>query len=143
MPLTLPRLAGAVKLVLENHRARHLGLPGDCSLDPGGVDRAVLSKGKVIVRVGLAQSPDVDEVKLAARMNSVECAPLADCSDLSRFPISRSGRVSNAATAVKRVLQFGAPLSALQRGYNLVKVFLIDKPGQSIVWLEVYIVPEA
>lgn len=102
-----------------------------------------LSKGKVTVRVGLAQNPGVDEVKLAARMNSVECAPLEDCSDLSRFPISRSGRASNAATAVNRVLQFDAPVSDLQRGYNLVEVFLTEKTEQTIVWLEVYIIPDA
>jgi hypothetical protein len=101
-----------------------------------------LSKGKVIVRVGLTENPGLAEVKLATRMNSVECSPLADCSDLSRFPISRSGRTANAATAVNRVLQFDAPLSALQRGYNLVEVFLTDKTEQSIVWLEVYLVPD-
>ena len=102
----------------------------------------ILSRGNVIVRVGLAENPGVDEVKLAARMNSVECTPLADCSDLTRFPTARSGRASNAATAVKRVLQFDAPLSALQRGYNLIEVFLSLETAQTIVWLEVYLVPE-
>jgi len=101
-----------------------------------------LSKGKVTVRVGLTQNPGIDEVKLAARMNSIKCVPQADCSDLSRFPIARSGRASNAATAVQRVLQFDAPVSALQRGYNLVEVFLTGKAKQSIVWIEVYIVPD-
>ena len=105
-----------------------------------------LSKGKVTIRVGLAQKPDVNEVKLAARMNSVECTPLADNMKLDDFPISKPKRVphaATAATAVKRVLQFDVPVSAMQRGYNLVEVFLTQKTEQKIVWVEVYIVPNS
>ncbi len=105
-----------------------------------------LSRGHVTIRVGLAQKPDVNKVKLAARMNSVECTPLADNVDLDRFPVSNPKRVqyaATAATAVKRVLQFDAPASALQRGYNLVEVFLTQETQQKIVWVEIYIVPDA
>ena len=110
-----------------------------------------LSRGKVTIRVGLAQKPDVNEVRLAARMNSVECTPLTDCINLDKFPeskrvrqsMSAARRAAIAATAVKRVLQFAAPVSALQRGYNLVEVLLTQETKRTIVWVEVYIVPDA
>ncbi len=110
-----------------------------------------LSRGKVTIRVGLAQKPDVNEVRLAARMNSVECTPLTDCINLDKFPeskrvrqsMSAARRAAIAATAVKRVLQFAAPVSALQRGYNLAEVSLTQETEQKIVWVEVYLVPDA
>lgn len=102
-----------------------------------------LSKGKSTIRVGLAQNPDVNEVSLAARMNSVECTPLTDNTNLDDFPVSKPRRVPHAATAVKRVLQFAAPESALQPGYNLAEVFVPQETEQTIVWVEVYIVPDA
>jgi hypothetical protein len=102
-----------------------------------------LAKGNITIRVGLAQKPVVNEVKLAARMNSVDCTFLTDNANLDRFPVSKPGRVPHAATAVKRVLQFSAPVSALQRGYNLVEVWLTQGTEQTIVWVEVYIVPDA
>jgi hypothetical protein len=105
-----------------------------------------LSRGTITIRVGLAQQPDLNEVSLAARMNSVECTPLTDNMNLDEFPKSKPTRVQHAAkaaTAVKRVLQFSAPVSALQRGYNLVEVLLTQDTEQTIVWVEVYIVPDA
>ena len=53
----------------------------------------------------------------------------------------RVPHAAKAATAVKRVLQFQAPVSALQRGHNLVEVFLTQETEQTLVWVEVYIVP--
>lgn len=105
-----------------------------------------LSKGNVTLRVGLAQQLGVNDVALDARLNSVSCTPLPDNIKLADFPVSKSRPVPHAAmdaTAVKRVLQFQAPLSALQRGYNLVEVFAKQNTQQTIVWVEVYIVPDA
>jgi hypothetical protein len=34
-------------------------------------------------------------------------------------------------------------VSAMQRGYNLVEVFLTQKTEQKNVWMEIYIVPDA
>jgi len=110
-----------------------------------------VSSGKITIRAGLAQTPDLNEVRLAARMNSVECTPLVDNPDLDQFPdskrirqsMSASRRATIATTTVQRVLQFDAPVSSLQRGYNLVELFLTQETQQKIVWVEVYIVPDA
>ena len=105
-----------------------------------------LAKGNITIRVGLAERPDVNAVRLAARMNSVECTPLADNANLDKFPISKPRPVphaATAATAVKRVLQFAVPVSVLQRGYNLVEVSATQDTEQKLVWLEVHIVPDA
>jgi len=91
---------------------------------------ATLTRGQVVIRIGLAPKPDVAEVKLAARMNFIECTPLADNNDLEKFP----GSV--------RVAQFEVPLSALQNGYNLVELFLKEEKEQKIVWVEVYFSPD-
>ncbi len=105
-----------------------------------------VSGGTVTVRVGLAESEGVTEVTLAARVNSVECQPISDNADLAQFPVTKPNRVvhaATAATAVKRVLQFDAPVSSMQRGYNLVEVFLDQGAAQTIVWVEVYIAPDS
>ena len=138
---------GVVKSALLPFVLRQPTVPAQFRIYTG----PALPKGRVSIRVGLAEKPDVDEVRLAARMNSVHCAPLADSIKLDGFPESRpvrqsmsaSRRAAIAATAVKRVLQFAAPASALQRGYNLVEVFLTQETEQRIVWVEVYIVPDA
>ena len=87
-----------------------------------------LTKGQAVIRFGLAEKSPVEKVKLTARMNSVDCTSMADNNDLKKFPGSA------------RVVQFEAPLSALQNGYNLVELFLGDQSEQQrIVWVEVYL----
>jgi len=86
--------------------------------------------GRLIIRAGLAERPDMSAAQFAARLNSTDCQPLPDFSDPAKFP--------NAA----RVVCFDAPLAAGQDGYNLVEVFLKSTNEQQIVWLEVYIDPQ-
>ena len=82
--------------------------------------------GNVIIRLGLAESPDVNEVQLAVYLNSVDCNSMADMP-----PQFGSARVT----------QFEAPLAAMQQGYNQVEVFLEEGGDQEIVWTEIYIAP--
>ena len=138
---------GVVRPALLPSVLRHPTVPAQFRVYTG----PALLKGQTTLRVGLAQKPGVDEARLAARMNSIECGLLPDNTDLDRFPeakrvrqsMSAARRALTTATAVRRVLQFAAPVSALQRGYNLVEVFLTQETEQRIVWVEVYIVPDA
>ena len=138
---------GVVRPALLPSVLRHPMTPAQFRIYTG----PALSRGKITIRVGLAEKPHVHEVRLAARMNSVECTPLTDNTNIKEFPeskrvrqsMSAARRAATAATAVKRVLQFDAPVSALQRGYNLVEVFLTQETEQTIVWVEVYVVPDA
>ena len=138
---------GVVRPALLPSVLRHPTVPAQFRIYTG----PALDKGKVTIRVGLAERPDVNDVRLVARLNSVACTPLTDSTNLDAFPqakrvrqsMSASRRAAIAATAVKRVLQFSAPVPALQRGYNLVEVFLAQETEQTIVWVEVYIVPDA
>ena len=138
---------GVVRTALLPSVLRHPTVPGQFRIYTG----PALDKGKVTLRIGLAERPGVDEAILAARLNSVACKPLADNANLDSFPqakrvrqsMSAPRRATMTATAVKRVLQFAAPVASLQRGHNLVEVFLTEVTEQTIVWVEVYIVPDA
>ncbi len=99
--------------------------------------------GRVIVRVGLDSRPAVFETTAAARLNGAECTPIAD---LAGPPAGQSSphdrlRVFHVAHVAERMLQFEAPLQAMQRGYNRVDLSLQKGSPQRIIWLEIYIVP--
>ena len=68
-----------------------------------------LSRGKITIRVGLAEKPDVNEVRLAARMDSVECTPLTDNINLDKFPESKRVRQSMSAARRAAIGQFFTP----------------------------------
>ena len=85
--------------------------------------------GRVVIRVGLDQAPDVHEARLFVRVNSADCTAIEDHPKPSEFSDSAC------------VAQFDVPLAAARRGYNKVEVGLPKGGEQRIVWMEIYIVP--
>ncbi|MCP4643992.1 MAG: hypothetical protein GY851_26350 [bacterium] len=85
--------------------------------------------GNVTVRVGVDEAPDLANVELNVKVNGADCAAMADAEHPSLYCSSL------------RVLQFGAPLDAMKRGYNKVEVSSKTSATQRVVWMEIYIVP--
>lgn len=101
------------------------------------------TSGRVIVRVGLDNLPDVAEAKLAVRLNGTECKPIEDVArpDTHNSYAHDPHRVFHVADLAQRMMQFEAPRDAMQRGYNYVEVRLAADNDQKAIWLEIYIVP--
>jgi hypothetical protein len=87
--------------------------------------------GKAVIRAGLKENPGVDQTKPSARVNSQACKPMVDGENPQQF------------AETKRMIQFEIPLTAMQRGYNLVELFPDGEQPQQIGWLEIRIDPKA
>ncbi len=101
------------------------------------------TRGRAIVRIGLAQNTGVKQTRLSVRMNKAACRPLADLHAPPSIPLKPlpGGGVPHVAYVAERVLQFEAPLKFVRRGANQIEVTLQQSPPQKIVWLEVFIKP--
>jgi len=89
------------------------------------------SGGNVVFRAVLLDGPDAAGVRLAVRMNAVDCPSLADLDKLPGFDDS------------VRITQFEVPRTAVERGYNQIDISLAEGGAQTIIWAEVCITPEA
>jgi hypothetical protein len=58
-----------------------------------------------------------------------ECSPLPDGKDL------------HVPKELVRVVKFSVPLAAIQDGYNLIELGVIEGGIQNVAWLEIYIDP--
>jgi hypothetical protein len=101
------------------------------------------TSGRVIVRVGLDDLPEVAEAKLSVRLNRTECKPIEDVAkpDSRKSYAHDPHRVFHVADLAQRIMQFEAPYDAMQRGYNQVDVRLAAGSDQKAIWMEIYIVP--
>jgi hypothetical protein len=112
----------------------------------------VPATGQAVIRVGLKDKPGVELAVITAQLNSEECTPLPDGAN---FPTGSQGEaIPNILTAqleskvpslfseTKRMIRFEIPLSALQRGYNLVQLYKKDGLPQQVVWMEIRIDPK-
>jgi len=99
--------------------------------------------GRVVIRVGLDNLPDVSKARLAARLNGTDCKPIED---LAR-PASHKHyahdphRVFHVSRVAERMVQFQAPPAAMRRGYNQVDLQLTGGGKQRVIWLEIYVAP--
>lgn len=99
------------------------------------------SKGKVVVRVGIAEQPggDVSRASLAVALNGTVCRAVDDLKPhAANLDNPLTGQL---AQIVPRVAQFEAPLNSIRRGYNTVRLSLPQGDAQQIVWLEIYLRP--
>ena len=85
--------------------------------------------GQVLVRAGMANSPNLAQVRLAVLVNSTECRAIEDHPSPTQAGDSA------------RVTQFDVPLVALRKGYNQIEVRLKKGGKQRIVWMEIHIAP--
>ncbi|MBC8874685.1 MAG: hypothetical protein H8E44_35055 [Planctomycetes bacterium] len=101
------------------------------------------TSGRVIVRVGLDNLPQVANAKLAVRLNGTECKPIEDVAkpDAHKFYSHDPHRVFHVADLAQRMVQFEAPRGAMRQGYNQVDTRLAAGSDQKAVWLEIYIGP--
>jgi len=103
------------------------------------------SSGHYVVRVGLDESPDLFNTRLAVKLNGTTCRTVNDLAKpkkVASFEEAQSWPMLNVAEVAPRVLQFEAPLASVRRGYNQVELTIQQGGQQRAVWLEVYIEPQ-
>jgi hypothetical protein len=88
--------------------------------------------GRVVVRVGYADSDDEETVKVTCKINSFQCKPS------TKYYVSGGFRASFGVAYVDR---FMVPLSELKDGDNTVDLVVTNGGAQKITWLEIYIIP--
>lgn len=150
---TRPALKGSRRHVLTFHDPAAPNLPNPKQL-PANLTRDKFAQfrlytgpkptsGRVIVRVGLDNLPDVADAKLAVCLNGAECRPIEDVPkpDSHKSYAHDPHRVFHVAELAQRMMQFEAPYGAMQRGYNQVDVRLAAGSDQKAIWLEIYVVP--
>ena len=86
--------------------------------------------GRVFIRAVLAKSKGVAQARVAARLNSVACRPMADLGKFEPFAES------------VRVMQFDVPIAAMREGGNQIEMTLETAASQRLIWLEMYLVPK-
>ena len=102
------------------------------------------SSGRVVIRAGLDDRPNVAQARLTARINAADCGPIADLNKPDQFiPHTKPGAhvVWSVEELARRVVQFEVPLAAVKRGRNLFELSLDEGGDQKITWLEIYVVP--
>ena len=85
--------------------------------------------GRAVIRAILANSRNVAQAQLTARMNSAACRPIADLGKLDQFSES------------VRITQFDVPLSSLREGNNRIELSLKTGETQNLLWLEISMIP--
>ena len=88
--------------------------------------------GRAVVRVAYADSDDEETAKVNCRVNSFECNPS------TKYYVAKAFRESFGAAYVDR---FMVPLTELQNGDNTVDLVVAHGGTQSVIWLEIYIIP--
>lgn len=98
--------------------------------------------GSSSLRVGLADSVGFGEAALTATVNGVACRGLEDApAPAEGKPAGHGGYLCPDAVA-PRLLRFGVPIAALQRGYNEIGLTLPQGTPQRVVWLELRVDPQ-
>ena len=113
--------------------------PAQFRLDTGPKPAA----GRVILRVGLGNLPNVGDANLTVRLNGTHCVPIEDLAkpDTHKSYAHDRHRVFHVAHLTQRMTQFEVPPSAMHRGYNQVDVRLTAGSNQKVIWLEISIIP--
>ena len=103
------------------------------------------TSGKVVLRIGLADHPDVWNARIGARLNRVECRAADDLNKPGEY-VAHNGKGSHVVWSVAqvapRVAQFDVPLAVMERGENRLELYVKEASQQRITWCEVYVVPQ-
>ena len=85
--------------------------------------------GRAVIRAILANSQNVAQARLAARLNSAVCRSISDLGKLDQFSES------------VRITQFDVPITSLQEGTNQIELSLTAGEIQKLLWLEIIMIP--
>lgn len=97
--------------------------------------------GSCLIRVGLDQATDLAAAQIHVNLNGVAGGPPTDLPPPpDPDPRPEQPRL-HVAEAAPRVIQFTAPLAAVQRGYNQVEVSVARGGRLTVIWLELRLEP--
>ena len=99
------------------------------------------SSGRCTASLGLEQSDDLSAAKMEVRFNGRACRTLKDLPPPAKPDPRKDNPRKNVCEVAPRVLQFDVPLNAITRGYNTIELSVLQGGPQTVVWLEVEVVP--
>lgn len=97
--------------------------------------------GKCTIRAGLDKSADLATAKLDVRLNGSPCIALPDLAVPAQTDPRPEQPRSHVCEVAPRILQFEAPLTAFNDGYNQVDLRLTQGAPQILTWLEIEFAP--